>query len=131
MGRLISCIYCGQVHKTDFICRQKQEIIKRRQSKDKDNEINRFHWSSQWRRKSLEIRQRDKYLCQWCLNNNRIEFEDLSVHHIRELSCEEGWERRLDNDNLITLCRYCHELAESGEIKKEQLFDILRKYKTD
>jgi 5-methylcytosine-specific restriction endonuclease McrA len=46
----------------------------------------------------------------------------LSVHHITSL--KEDFSKRLDNDNLITLCELCHRKAEVGAIKKEELYKI-------
>ena len=45
------------------------------------------------------------------------------MHHIIPL--EEDYNKRLDSDNLITLCRYHHELAEKGEISREELQEII------
>ena len=47
---------------------------------------------------------------------------DLSVHHIVPLKVD--YDRRLDNDNLITLCRYHHEAAERGYISRLELANI-------
>jgi hypothetical protein len=51
-------------------------------------------------------------------------YNEISVHHI--VSLEDNFELRLDDKNLITLSSKYHELAESGEIKKEVLFNILK-----
>ena len=50
-------------------------------------------------------------------------YKELEVHHIIPL--EEDYNKRLDSDNLITLCRYHHELAEKGEISREELQKII------
>jgi hypothetical protein len=51
-------------------------------------------------------------------------YTDLEVHHIE--SIEENWDKRLDDDNLITLSEDYHEKAERGEISKELLKQIVR-----
>ena len=38
---------------------------------------------------------------------------------------EDAKNKRIDSDNLITLCRYHHELAEKGEISREELQKII------
>lgn len=124
MGRLSSCSYCGRIHDNEYVCDKKQLAIKNRQRKSKDRRENQFHWSNEWKKKSLEIRNRDKYLCQLCLSEGHIVYNNLSVHHIESLV--DAWDLRLDNDNLITLCNECHEKAEGGEISKERLKDIVR-----
>jgi hypothetical protein len=45
------------------------------------------------------------------------------VHHNTPL--EEDYDRRLDNDNLLTTCDYHHELAERGEITREEIQQII------
>lgn len=44
------------------------------------------------------------------------------MHHIIPLA--EVWEKRLDNDNLILLCRAHHEKAEKGEVDRDTLHCI-------
>lgn len=96
----------------------------------KDTKANRFRNSKAWLKKSKEIRTRDKYLCQVCINNlyntiNTYNYDKLEVHHIT--SIEEDYNRRLDNDNLITLCNTHHKMAEMGKIPKEVLYDLINK----
>lgn len=50
--------------------------------------------------------------------------KNLQVHHI--VSLEEDFNKRLNNNNLITLCPICHELAESGEISKDNLYNLIK-----
>ena len=58
-----------------------------------------------WRRE--EIKSLDKGICQRCLIKfGIITIENLEVHHIEPLTTK--WEKRLQNDNLITLCLQCH-----------------------
>lgn len=78
---------------------------------------------------SVRIRERDNYLCQCCLHGldgqgKRITTEGLEVHHIESLS--EDWNERLADDNLITLCKDCHELAEAGKIDRDELHRIAK-----
>ena len=49
----------------------------------------------------------------------RICSDGLSVHHIIPLAAD--FDKRLDDDNLITLCRYHHEQAERGTIPVARL----------
>lgn len=68
-----------------------------------------FYGSGEWRQKRQEIIERDNYECQWCKEEGRVtvaEDSSLEVDHIKEL--EEHPELALDNDNLRTLCKDCH-----------------------
>ena len=57
----------------------------------------------EWKKIALRIRERDKYICQYCGKKRSIE-----VHHIIPRNVE------IDNslENLITLCRECHPKVE-------------------
>jgi predicted HNH restriction endonuclease len=48
----------------------------------------------------------------------------LEVHHIESLDA--AWHLRLDDENLITVCDDCHELAERGEIAAADLREIAK-----
>lgn len=66
--------------------------------------------SPKWQKKRLEIMQRDNFYCQNCGNNDSI----LNVHHKKYVFGKEIWD--YDNDDLITVCEYCH--SEITELKK-------------
>lgn len=115
MEMLRSCSYCGKIHDSKMICRKKSETLKNRQRKKTDDE-NKFRWSGAWKKKAIEIKERDKYLCQVCIRQSEIKYNphNLEVHHI--VGLRNDYNKRLDNDNLITLCREHHEMAEAGKI---------------
>lgn len=119
---LKTCSRCGIVSQ-DHIC-----PYKKYKNKSNNDVANLFRKSKQWTNKSIEIRERDKYLCQICINNlyNTIKiynYDKLEVHHI--IPINEDYDRRLDNDNLITLCNYHHKLADSNAIPRELLKNIV------
>ena len=67
-------------------------------------------------------------MCQICLLDKyktdfKYTYKELEVHHI--IPIEEDYSKRLDSDNLITLCRYHHEMAEKGLISREELKEII------
>ena len=120
-----TCSVCGRIHDFNKVCK--------RQKPKKKSESNKFRKSYEWTQKSKQIRERDKNLCQVCITGKyntayRYTYRDLEVHHI--IPIEENYDKRLDENNLITLCRYHHEMAESGEIPREELQEIVAgKYK--
>lgn len=68
-----------------------------------------FYNSQEWREKRREILKRDNSECQWCKEEGRVTVSDesvLEVDHIKELA--EHPELALDDDNLRTLCKECH-----------------------
>lgn len=114
---LKSCRYCGRVHDPHTVC-PKKPVIKYSSNRHR-SEAGDLRHTNTWNKKSIEIRQRDKYLCRVCLSQGVLTTHDLSVHHID--SIKERPDLWLDNDNLITVCRVHHEEAESGLIDKETL----------
>lgn len=68
-----------------------------------------FYSSLTWKLKRQEILVRDNYECIWCKENGKVttQFDSiLEIDHIKEL--EHHPELALDNDNLRTLCKDCH-----------------------
>lgn len=123
---LRSCPYCGRIHEKSYICPQKQQRLAERQKKDGAKET-KFRYTKAWKEKREDVKSRDGYCCQLCVRglydpDRKYETDDLSVHHIIPIA--ENWDSRLDDDNLITLCRKHHELAESGGVPRKILFHI-------
>ena len=109
---LKTCVTCGRIHTP--ACQPKRD----------DTKANAFRQTKRWEHKSIEIRERDHYLCQCCIRNlydteRLLNCEQIEVHHIVPL-CE-GYDRRLDDDNLISLCKRHHKMAETGKIGKSEL----------
>lgn len=118
---LKSCKYCGRIHDDKCVCNYKPKYKKR------GDRVDKFHSSSHWTRMAIYIKQRDHYLCQACLHGIdgkgiRYTIDNLGVHHIE--SVDSAWDKRFDYDNLITLCREHHEMAESGRIDQKKLQEI-------
>jgi 5-methylcytosine-specific restriction endonuclease McrA len=117
---LKTCSICGRIHDFNKVCK--------RQNIKKKTEANNFRKSNSWKEKSIRIRQRDKYLCQVCISGKydttyRYTYNELEGHHIVPIA--EDYSKRLDDNNLITLCRYHHEMAESGAISRKELQEIV------
>lgn len=120
---LKSCKFCNRIHDSKIICSQKPKRQKQ------GNEKDRFRWTRAWQRKREEIKERDLYLCQVCIRKiydtlNQYNHENLEVHHAIPL--QENFDKRLDNNNLITICERHHEMAESQEISKDTILKIIK-----
>lgn len=117
---LKTCSVCGKIHDMNIVC--KRPITK------KETKANSFRKTNKWTEKSKSIRKRDKYLCKICLSgkydtNYKYTYKELEVHHI--VPIEEDYSLRLDSNNLITLCRMHHEMAEKGKISREELRSMI------
>ena len=124
MSKYVTCKYCGIVERGNHRCPYKTY-----KKKTYDKEADRFRTSRRWTNKSIEIRQRDRYLCRVCEANlyntiQQFNYNELDVHHIEKLS--DNFDKRLDNDNLITLCRYHHKMADDGKIPKKVLYELIK-----
>lgn len=123
MADYITCSRCG------IVPRGHSCPYKTYKKKVYDTEADKFRKSKRWTNKSIEVRQRDRYLCRVCEANlyntvQQFTFNELDVHHIVPIN--EDYNKRLDNDNLITLCRYHHKMAEDGKIPREELQKLIR-----
>ena len=115
-----SCKYCGRIVEYNHECSLKP---KKKDYQRSDIKIVKFRKTSAWIHKSEEIRERDNYMCQYCLHiEKKITMDTIEVHHITPI--KKNWEKRLDNYNLISLCRVHHEQAENGKIPKKLLSKI-------
>ncbi|WP_212925341.1 HNH endonuclease [Oceanobacillus sp. J11TS1] len=71
----------------------------------RNSKANAFYHSPEWRRVRELALIRDNHLCQRCLKEKKITKAQV-VHHIVELLVD--WSKRLDLDNLESLCHSCH-----------------------
>ena len=119
-----ACRYCGKYHDRGEMCPKKPKYFC-----DASSAEYKFRSSFKWRVKREEIKKRDNYQCLVCRANlsgtiRRLNPYELSVHHITPL--REDISMGLNDGNLITLCRYHHEQAESGKIPRKILFDLVK-----
>ncbi|WP_321994818.1 HNH endonuclease [Clostridium butyricum] len=121
---LKSCRKCGKIHDDTFKCSGYKK------STNKITIADKFRGTQVWKRKRKEILKRDKCLCQLCIRKMYDTIGDqfngirLQVHHIEPV--QEDYNKRLDNENLISLCSYHHRMAEKGKIPKPLLIDIAK-----
>ncbi len=88
-------------------------------SRKRNSEADKFRNTQVWKRKAARILERDLHCCRLCLMAGVLTNRELSIHHIVPIHVD--YDKRLDDDNLITLCRFHHEQAESGRISKREL----------
>ena len=100
----VYCDVCRPIVEEEREARRREYIREghRRYNKTRDPKYIRFYNSSEWRTLSRKRLQDDGYKCVKC---NKIASE---VDHIQAIQTPEGWEHRLDYDNLQSLCTGCH-----------------------
>ena len=119
---LKTCKHCGVVSE-NHVCPYRKS-----RQKSGDRQSDKFRNTKAWQRKRDEIKTRDKWLCQVCIRNKYntlsfLNYKTVQVHHITPIA--EDYNRRLDNDNLISLCAYHHKMAEEGQIPRTELYAIV------
>lgn len=118
-----SCRYCGRIHEMNEVCPM---TPKRKHTPKARSEQNSIRGSAAYQAIRKNIVERDHHLCRVCfLDHGTLATYRLEVHHITPI--EEAPSRAYDENNLITLCRNHHELAEAGIITKDHLYSLLRK----
>jgi len=118
-----SCKYCGRTHPVGVVCEKKPVRPRYDQAwsdKHRGDPERVFRSSNAWRAKADQIRARDYHLCRVCLDGAFGAYTTpgipcrLHVHHIRPVA--QGWDDRLEDGNLITLCVRHHAEADDGKI---------------
>lgn len=107
------CKHNGCPNLTDeMFCEEHKKYASRNYEKCRRNKTLSKHYSNtNWRkRRAIYISQNP--LCERCLSKGRMTTANL-VHHIVPVS-QGGSD---DEDNLMALCRSCHEHIHSVEIK--------------
>lgn len=125
---LVTCTHCG------IVKRGHQCPYKKSRQREKDKASDKFRKTKAWTNKSIEIREKSKYLCAVCLEGKYhttdwLNYKNLEVHHI--VPVKEDYNRRLDNENLVCLCSFHHHMAENGQIPRNELFEMARKREAD
>ncbi len=126
------CGKCGKKIPQGTKCECLKESIKEYNNRiryNKDNiKYSKFYSSTSWRKLSKYIRIKYNDLCLMCLiKDNAISPADV-VHHITEI--REDYSKRLEENNLITLCHSCHNNlhANYDAAAKKELYRIKNIY---
>lgn len=101
---------------------------KRRAMKNRDNKEQAFYSSLSWRQLRKYVLSKCKGICVYCLLEKNEFNEGKDIHHIETL--KDNWDKRLDADNLVCLCRECHlythDIYSRDETAKKNLQEKLQ-----
>ena len=117
-----ACSRCGKVHDTKYKCSVKRKY-------NYNNEERKLRNTNKWHKKSLQVREKSRWLCAVCFEEGIYTFDNLEVHHIVKL--KEDKTKLLDDYNLICLCSMHHKLADEGKISAEHLLELAKKREND
>jgi len=107
------CLRCPTLTRETFCpaCKVKEDAKKKERWRDQDKHrpnAYRRGYDSTWT-KARKMYLRRNPLCERCKEIGKIVVASL-VHHIKPLDGNQ--ELRLDSENLMALCRDCHEVIE-------------------
>lgn len=111
------CAQCGKIinYNGGGMCEACLKRYKHRGGEKRDPKIKEFRNSQSWLNKREHILARDNYCCQICKQEGRI-VPATDVHHIVYLS--QDFSKRLDDDNLVSLCKQHHKMVHGRGYKK-------------
>lgn len=108
---LWNCMVCGGEHDSDTVGYKCPHQNKRKYMNDNKLKIERFYNTKKWQHTKDYVRYRDKYCMRCYTLHDRYTFDGLEVHHIHKL--ETNWNKRLDKNNLVLLCKQCHRYTDT------------------
>ena len=108
-------------------CKDHQSLAYKRVTVTK---YDKFYWCNAWRVKRDKINNRYKGTCLMCLIEKDEPNEAKAIHHIEEIM--QAWNKRLDDNNLIPLCRQCHDIVhrEYNNGNKKEMQEKLKNFLT-
>lgn len=92
----------AQERKTEY----KRKKYNQQYNRQRDHKYLTFYRSKEWKITSRAKLQQAGYKCQAKLQG--CTHLAVEVHHIKPIQTAEGWELRLDWDNLEPVCTACH-----------------------
>lgn len=103
------CSDCKPLAEAELAAIKERNAKKRAQNynRRRDSKYLTFYRSKDWKTMSRAFLQSAGYRCQARLTNE-CKGIAVEVHHIVPIQTPEGWERRLDWNNLEAVCTSCH-----------------------
>lgn len=102
----------------------KANIIRYR---DNTTDEQKFYESTEWRKLSNSVKKKHLYKCVECYKEGIFKIANVTHHLLPIAESDEGWERRLDEGQLVPLCHKHHNNyhnrhgGESVKTKKERI----------
>ena len=132
------CAECAPIAEAQRAEAQERKAEHRRKqynqkyNKTRDPKYLAFYRSKEWKVTSRSKLQQAGYKCQAKLQG--CQGLAVEVHHIKPIQTDEGWELRLDWDNLEPVCTACHNGRHQRYKKKKDdgildMREIIKKLK--
>ena len=102
------CNECTPIVQAELEAIKEQNLKKKMQmyNSRRDPKCLTFYRSKDWRRQSRAKLESVQYKCEARLNG--CQGYACEVHHIKPIQTKEGWDKRLEWENLEAVCTSCH-----------------------
>ena len=102
------CKDCAPIVKEEIEAIKERNLKKKMQmyNSRRDPKYLTFYRSKDWRRQSRAKLESVQYRCEARLNS--CQGLATEVHHIKPIQTDEGWDKRLEWENLEAVCTSCH-----------------------
>ena len=117
---LTYCPECQKIQDEKQIELQRERD--RRYNSKRDPKYKQFYNSNEWKTLREKKLQDEEYQCEKCNSKGKRKLA-TEVHHKKYIQTDEGWELRLDYDNLEALCIDCHNHRHSRFQKRKVVRD--------
>ena len=118
---LYTCARCGKIHAKGYRCSGYRRTYN-------GGDERGLRSLNVWKQKSIDIRERAHHLCEVCLAEGTLTYDNLEVHHIVKVKDDESL--LTDDYNLICLCTAHHKLADDGKLSADYLRQLAARRET-
>lgn len=108
--------------------RCKKNFTQKNSPTNRTKEADKLIKTSRWQSVRSQVLLRDK-CCLLCFKRGYVEIRGLQVHHIIKRVDDVTQESVYDPNNLVTVCKKCHEELEKLPISKQR--DLLGNYERE
>lgn len=99
-------------------CEERFKKQRKQYTTERVKEADKYTKTSTWKALRKEIIIRDNGCCVLCFLRGRVEYRQLQVHHI--VKRVDNLDLAYERNNLVTLCRTCHEEVEKLSPQKQR-----------
>lgn len=111
-----------QERRAEYLAKKYNRQYNQRRAQE-DPKYRQFRNSKPWKMTSRAKLQACGYKCEAKLEG--CQRTACEVHHIQPLKTPEGWERRLDWDNLQGVCIACHNILDGKTFRRKEDPNVL------
>lgn len=114
------CSECAPLAQAELEAIREQNLKRKMQQYNsrRDPKYLAFYRSKDWRRQSRAKLEAAQYKCEARLSGCQL--YAVEVHHIKPIQTREGWDKRLEWENLEAVCTSCHNGRHPEKLRRQQ-----------